>query len=177
MPAALAMTGQGELHAPDAGLAENADRFRLAPDEPDCPRPKSVHGGRNVLEFVPVKVVIPERALQQALDLSELGAVGKIGNRTAHGKIVDDDVLLIEGSLGHAAQLDQLVITEVLNSDPDNAPQHDQNQHHRPAAGQQQEEAEKTEGGADGVEDERRLAGREAALQQLVMDVLAVAFK
>src|SRR5580700_165664 len=128
-------------------------------------------------DIEPVKVIGAEGGLEDPANLVVIANGFEFLSGSTDGEVVDNNLALLEGALGYAAQLAQLEIAEALHSNPDANSKHGQNKAERTAGGPKQKQAEESEHGRDSVEHNHDLAMGEAMLQELVMDVLAVGGK
>src|SRR5229473_5470353 len=129
-PAAVGRTHQIERESPDRDTVQRSCPACLAPVKRNltaalgCSRLGCYHGmGLAGEEFErdvkAVEIVGHEGGLQNAANLIVVASGFEFFPGAADGKVVDDDLALLEGALGNATQLTQLKIAEALHADPD----------------------------------------------------------
>src|SRR5882672_1025067 len=121
-----------------------------------------------------VEVVGAEGGLKNATNLVVVAGSLEFFTGAADGKVVDEDLALLEGALGDSTQLTQLKIAEALHADPDADSKHSENQSQRAAGRPQQEQAEEGEHSGNCIQHNHNLPMSKAVLEQFVMNVLTV---
>src|SRR5713226_7450884 len=79
------------------------------------------------IQLKPVKSSTNKCVLQDSANLGVFFSFPQLLRRSSDRQIIDDDLSLFESSLGHAFQLKEFVVPEMLNAEPDSGPEHDQN--------------------------------------------------
>src|ERR1700678_1511894 len=75
-----------------------------------------------------IKIIGIECGLKDATNLFAVANNFQFFRGAANGKIIDDDLALLEGALRDTGQFSQLQIAEALNADPDSGPEHSEHQ-------------------------------------------------
>src|SRR5271170_5996798 len=121
-----------------------------------------------------VEIVGAEGSLEDMPNLLVVASGFEFLGGATDGKVVDEDLALLESALGDAAEFTQLEVAEALDANPDADSKHSENQAEGTAGWPKQKQAEQREHGRDTVENNHDLAMSEAVLQQFVMDMFTI---
>src|SRR5713226_2284070 len=125
-------------------------------------------------QFEGVKIVTAESSLEDAAKLIVVRSYFQFLGGPTDGEVVDEDLPLVDSALSDPADFAKLEVVEMLHTHPNPGAQHRENQAERTARRTQEKKAEQGEHRGHGVKHDDYLAVRKTALQEFVMNVLAV---
>ena len=111
-----------------------------------------------------IEVIGAEGGFQYAANLSVVAGHVEFLSGAADSKIIDDNLALVESSLGGARQLTKFQVAKTLHSDPDAGSHYGENQTERTSCRPKQEQTKQSEDGRNGVQHDDDLAMRQAVL-------------
>ena len=120
-----------------------------------------IAGQRLNMQLKGVEIVVFEGGGQNTADLVEVGRHFEFFDRAAHGKIVDDDLALLDGALRHPPQFAKLQVVQMLDTQPDAGAHHGEHKSQRTSGRPQQEQTEQSKQCRDSVQNDDNLAMRE----------------